>query len=146
MQPNALDCGFHVVLNARSLTKYMLDRDEDAPVANLKDDWQLAATIISPTGGPPIPQAASAAHHGIAIRCRKCLPSFHRALLQQLVQRAYVHNNRNNPITKKTTASGSLFFSLKNWANVFASLRSTHNIAPPREGWGFRGPCVSIKG
>jgi hypothetical protein len=35
-----LDCGFHVVLNARSLTKYMLDRDEDAPVANLKDDWQ----------------------------------------------------------------------------------------------------------
>jgi hypothetical protein len=25
-------------------------------------------------------------------------------------QRAYVHNNRNNPITKKTTASGSLFF------------------------------------
>jgi hypothetical protein len=40
VQPNALDCGFHVVLNARSLTKYMLDRDEDAPVANLKDDWQ----------------------------------------------------------------------------------------------------------
>ena len=37
---NLLDCGFHVVLNARSLTKYMLDRDEGAPVANLKDDWQ----------------------------------------------------------------------------------------------------------
>jgi hypothetical protein len=37
---NPLDCGFHVVLNARSLTKYMLDRDEGAPVANLKDDWQ----------------------------------------------------------------------------------------------------------
>jgi hypothetical protein len=35
------------------------------------------------------------------------------------VQRAYVHNNRNNPITKKTTASGSLFFFLKNWASVF---------------------------
>jgi hypothetical protein len=40
VQPNPLDCGFHVVRNARSLTKYMLDRDEDAPVANLKDDWQ----------------------------------------------------------------------------------------------------------
>jgi hypothetical protein len=40
VQPNALDCGFHVVLNARSLTKYMPDRDEDAPVANLKADWQ----------------------------------------------------------------------------------------------------------
>jgi hypothetical protein len=38
--PNPLDCGFHVVMNARSLTKYMLDRDEGAPVANLKDDWQ----------------------------------------------------------------------------------------------------------
>jgi hypothetical protein len=25
-------------------------------------------------------------------------------------QRAYVHNNRNNPIKKKTTDSGSLFF------------------------------------
>jgi hypothetical protein len=37
---NPLDCGFHVALNARSLTKYMLDRDEGAPVANLKDDWQ----------------------------------------------------------------------------------------------------------
>ena len=37
---NPLDCGFHVVLNARSLTKHMLDCDEDAPVANLKDDWQ----------------------------------------------------------------------------------------------------------
>jgi hypothetical protein len=35
------------------------------------------------------------------------------------VQRAYVHNNRNNPITKKTTASGSLFFFLKNWASFF---------------------------
>jgi hypothetical protein len=66
-----------------------------------------------------VSQAASAAHHGIAIRCRKCLQSFHRALLQQLVQRAYVHNNRNNPITQKTTDSGSLFFFLKNWAHVF---------------------------
>jgi hypothetical protein len=35
-----VDCGFHVVLNARSLTKFMLDRDEDSAVANLKDDWQ----------------------------------------------------------------------------------------------------------
>jgi hypothetical protein len=25
-QPNSADCGFHVVLNARSLTKFMLDR------------------------------------------------------------------------------------------------------------------------
>jgi hypothetical protein len=33
-------------------------------------------------------------------------------------QRAYVHNNRNNPIKKKTTDSGSLFFFLKNWASV----------------------------
>jgi hypothetical protein len=37
-------------------------------------------------------------------------------------QRAYVYNNRNNPIKKKTTDSGSLCFFLKNWANVFASL------------------------
>jgi hypothetical protein len=38
-----VDCGFHVMsssLNARSLTKFMLDRDEDSAVANLKDDWQ----------------------------------------------------------------------------------------------------------
>ena len=33
-------------------------------------------------------------------------------------QRAYVYNTRNNPIKKKTTDSGSLFFFLKNWANV----------------------------
>jgi hypothetical protein len=39
-QPNSVDCGFHVVLNARLLTKFMLDRDEDAAVTNLKDDWQ----------------------------------------------------------------------------------------------------------
>jgi hypothetical protein len=37
---NGADCGFHVVLNARSLTKFMPDRDEGAAVANLKDDWQ----------------------------------------------------------------------------------------------------------
>jgi hypothetical protein len=29
VQELQVDCGFHVVLNARSLTKYMLDRDED---------------------------------------------------------------------------------------------------------------------
>jgi hypothetical protein len=42
VQPNSVDCGFHVVLKrARSLiTKFMPDRDEDSPVANLKDDWQ----------------------------------------------------------------------------------------------------------
>ena len=40
LQPNPVDCGFHVVLNARSLTKFMLDRDEGAAVANLKDNWQ----------------------------------------------------------------------------------------------------------
>jgi hypothetical protein len=40
VQPNSVDCSFHVVLNARSLAKFMLDRDEDSPVANLKDDWQ----------------------------------------------------------------------------------------------------------
>jgi hypothetical protein len=28
------------ILNARSLTKFMPDRDEDAAVANLMDDWQ----------------------------------------------------------------------------------------------------------
>jgi hypothetical protein len=27
-------------MNARSLTKFMLDRDEGAAVTNLKDDWQ----------------------------------------------------------------------------------------------------------
>jgi hypothetical protein len=53
VQPNPVDCGFHVVLNARSLTKYMLDRNEGAPVANLKDDC-LAATTLSPAGGPPM--------------------------------------------------------------------------------------------
>jgi hypothetical protein len=35
VQPNSVDCGFHVVLNARSLTKFMLDRDEDFAVAPL---------------------------------------------------------------------------------------------------------------
>jgi Ulp1 family protease len=37
VQPNSADCGFHVVLNARSLTKFMLDRDEDSDVANLSE-------------------------------------------------------------------------------------------------------------
>jgi hypothetical protein len=47
-QPNNADCGFHVhvVLNARSLTKFMLDRDEDAAVANLKDDWQPSPSAL----------------------------------------------------------------------------------------------------
>jgi hypothetical protein len=44
-------------------------------------------------------------------------------------QRAYVYNNRNNPIKKKPTDSGSLFFFLKNWANVFASLLPAHLLA-----------------
>jgi hypothetical protein len=44
VQPNSVDCGFHVVLNARSLTKFMLDRDEGSAVANLKDDWQPPQT------------------------------------------------------------------------------------------------------
>jgi hypothetical protein len=39
-QPNSVNCGFHAVLNARSLIKFMLDRDEGAAVANLKDGWQ----------------------------------------------------------------------------------------------------------
>jgi hypothetical protein len=47
VQPNGVDCGFHVVLNARSLTKFMLDRDEGSAVANLKDDWQ------PPSSAPP---------------------------------------------------------------------------------------------
>jgi hypothetical protein len=61
--------GFHIVLNARSLTKFMLDRDEGPAVANLKDDWQPPSSAL-PEVAPPIPQAASAARHIIAIRCR----------------------------------------------------------------------------
>jgi hypothetical protein len=41
-----VDRGFHVVLNARSLTKFMLDRDEDSAVANLKDDWQPPSSAL----------------------------------------------------------------------------------------------------
>ena len=41
MRELQVDCGFHVVLNARSLsTKSMPDRDEGSAVANLKGDWQ----------------------------------------------------------------------------------------------------------
>jgi hypothetical protein len=46
VQPNSVDCGFHVVLNARSLTKFMLDRDEDSAIANLKDDWQPPSSAL----------------------------------------------------------------------------------------------------
>jgi len=58
------------------------------------------------------------------------------------VQRAYVHNNRNNPITKKTTASGSLFFFLKNWASAFlfvfcfCLLDAASHVALCRDGGG----------
>jgi hypothetical protein len=34
-------------------------------------------------------------------------------------QRAYVHNNRNNPIKKNLTDSGSLFFSPEKTGPVF---------------------------
>jgi hypothetical protein len=47
VQELQVDCGFHVVLNARSLTKFMLDRDEGSAVANLKDAWQ------PPSSAPP---------------------------------------------------------------------------------------------
>jgi hypothetical protein len=69
-QPNSVDCGFHVVLDARSLTKFMLDRDEGAAVANLKGDWQPPPPALPEVRQYRIPQAASAADHGIAIRCR----------------------------------------------------------------------------
>jgi Ulp1 family protease len=46
VQPNSSDCGFHVVLNARSLTKSKLDRDEDSAVANLKDDRQPPSSAL----------------------------------------------------------------------------------------------------
>jgi hypothetical protein len=48
VQELQVDCGFHVVLNARSLTKFMPDRGEDSAVANLKkDDWH------PPSSAPP---------------------------------------------------------------------------------------------
>jgi hypothetical protein len=46
VQPNSVDCGFHVVLNARSLTKFMLDRDKNSAVANLKADWQPPSSAL----------------------------------------------------------------------------------------------------
>jgi hypothetical protein len=46
VQPNSVDCGFHVVLNARSLTQFMLDRDEDSAVATLKEDWQPPSSAL----------------------------------------------------------------------------------------------------
>jgi hypothetical protein len=50
-------------------------------------------------------------------------------------QRAYVYNNRNNPIKKKPTDSGSLFFFLKNWANVFftRTMRPLLNPVPLKQ-------------
>ena len=39
IQPNSVDCGFHVALNARSLAQFVLEHDEAPPAANLKDDW-----------------------------------------------------------------------------------------------------------
>jgi hypothetical protein len=46
VQELQFDCGFHVILNLRSLTKSMLDRDEDSAVANLKDDWQPPSSAL----------------------------------------------------------------------------------------------------
>jgi hypothetical protein len=47
VQELQVDCGLNVVLNgARSLTKFMLDRDEDSAVANLKDAWQPPSSAL----------------------------------------------------------------------------------------------------
>ena len=40
IQPNGVDCGFHIPFNTCSLTRFVLERVEDSPVANLKDDWE----------------------------------------------------------------------------------------------------------
>jgi hypothetical protein len=45
VQPNSVDCGFHVP-NVRSLTKSMLDRDEDSTTANLEDGWQPPSSAL----------------------------------------------------------------------------------------------------
>jgi hypothetical protein len=68
VQPNSVDCGFHVVLNVRSLTKSMVDRDEDSAVANLKDDWQPPSSAL-PEARQYRKQLVQPARHSTAIRC-----------------------------------------------------------------------------
>jgi hypothetical protein len=46
LQELQFHCGFHVVLNARSLTKFMPNRNEDSAVANLKDAWQPPSSAL----------------------------------------------------------------------------------------------------
>jgi hypothetical protein len=89
----------------------MLDRDEGAPVANLKDDWQpppAALPEVRQYRKQLVQHITALPAFGVASASQ--VPSSHRALLQQLVQRAYVHNNRNNPITKKKRPTQVLCF------------------------------------
>jgi hypothetical protein len=91
VQPNSVDCGFHVVLNACSLTKFMLDRDEDAAVANLKDDWQPP-----PSTPPEVRQYRKQLVQHVTRHCHSVSVSvlaltswhLHRAQLQQIERAA----------------------------------------------------------
>jgi hypothetical protein len=144
VQPNPVDCGFHVVLNARSLTKYMLDRNEGAPVANLKDDRQPPPPALPEVRQyrKQLVQHITALPHSVSVPVLALTPSAASANRQ----RAYVHNNRNNPIKKNTTDSGSLCFFPEKLGQCFFSLPWWGGCLISRWGLGGRGSVGPVRG
>jgi hypothetical protein len=109
VQELQVDCGFHVVLNARSLTKFVLDRDEDSAVANLKDSWQPPSSALPEVHQYRkqlcIVQHVTALPFGVGVGA---------ASANRARSAPYVHNNRSTiyrqqkgwlPLLRKTSAA-----------------------------------------
>jgi hypothetical protein len=89
-------------MRARSLSPCLTATKTLSAVGNSLCRRQLegrlaASTILSPTGGPPIPQEASAARHGIAIPVSVSVlaPTPNAASANRARSAPYVHNNRS---------------------------------------------------
>jgi hypothetical protein len=81
----------------------MLDRDEGAPVANLKDDWQPPPSALPEVRQyrKHLVQHITALPFGVASASQAGVLALAPSAASANRQRAYVHNNRNNPIKKK---------------------------------------------
>jgi hypothetical protein len=96
-------------INARSLTKFMPDRDEDSAVANLKDNWQPPSSALPEVRQyrTQLVQHVTALSFGVGVGASTYTE---RSLFQQIERAArlmYI-------TTAVPTDSGSVFFLWKN--------------------------------
>jgi hypothetical protein len=99
----------------------MLDRNEGAPVANLKDDWQPPPSALPEVRQyrKQLVQHITALPFGVGAGASTYTE---RSFSKYTARLAYVHNNRNNPIKKNPTDSGSLFFPPEKLGQCFPCL------------------------